>query len=312
MQAMNSILRGGRACFRWAALGAILLSESTAFVLNSRHRRDAIGRARWLQGICRRLLMSLRVRVGAMGPVPGGSLMVANHLGYLDVLVLGALRPTVFVAKREVADWPVFGWFARKAGTLFIDRERRRDVSRIGEQLGEVLQTGVNVVLFLEGTSTDGSGVLPFKSSLLEPALKFDWPVVPMALTYAVGQGQSVRREVCWWGDMTLVPHLWNLTTIPQIVARVSAGRPVPCASNRKELALRLHRCVAEMRGELLAAGVDEDAASWGPPEGLASFGFQRIAFGSPPDVGLSTATVRSRDGGNRSRCVFESTNADR
>jgi lyso-ornithine lipid O-acyltransferase len=192
----------------------------------------------------------LAVRVESRGEPAHGAVIVANHLSYLDILVIASLTPVVFVSKMEVRSWPLFGWFAEKAGTRFIDRNRRGDVARIGEEIGPVMAAGLTIVLFLEGTTTDGRDVLPFKASLLEPAVRNGWAVVPAGLDYAVPEGRSVENEVCWWGDMTLAPHLWNFTTLPWIRARVAWGGAVAVTDgvDRKELAAELRERVVGLR----------------------------------------------------------------
>ncbi len=170
----------------------------------------AAGRALWLQQSSRRLLRVLGIVPVQMGRAPSGGLLVSNHLGYLDVLVLSSLAPAVFVAKAEVRNWPVFGWFARQAGTVFVQRERRSRAGREADEIAERLEAGALVVLFPEGTSSDGRVVLPFKSSLLEPAVARGHPLAAAAIHYELDDGR-VDDEVCYWRDMTLVPHLLNL-----------------------------------------------------------------------------------------------------
>jgi len=238
-----------RGAGRLVALLAVIAAAALAYALRGRHRTDAKAKALWLQATCRRGLRALAVRVESRGEPVHGAVIVANHLSYLDILVLASLTPVVFVSKREVRGWPLFGWFAEKAGTRFIDRSRRGDVARIGEELEPLIAAGLAVVLFLEGTTTDGRDVLPFKPSLLEPAVRHGWHVVPAALDYAVPSGRSVECEVCWWGDMTLAPHLWNFTTLPWVRTRVAWGEPVTAAGERKVLAGTLRESVVRLRG---------------------------------------------------------------
>jgi lyso-ornithine lipid O-acyltransferase len=237
---------------RISALGWVALSSAVSFLLRPAHRRDPATRALWLQHACQRALRALHVTPTTTGESPRGSIIAANHLGYVDVLVLAATTPVVFVAKREIRGWPFLGWFALTAGTRFIDREKRGDVARVAAEFAPVLAGGVSVVLFLESTSTGGADVLPFKSSLLEPAAQNDWPVVPAAMSFAVPAGHSAANEVCWWGDMTLAPHLWNLATLPWIEARLAWGAPTR-GKNRKQLALDLHgACRSLLAGDAL------------------------------------------------------------
>jgi 1-acyl-sn-glycerol-3-phosphate acyltransferase len=182
--------------------------------------------------------------------VPKKGLLVSNHLSYLDILVLGAITPSVFVAKREVRSWPLFGWFARMAGTVFVRRDCRRDTIRVNWEIVRALQEKVLVVLFPEGTSSDGQTVLPFKSPLLASVTGKAHPVWAGFIDYALQEG-SVSKEVCYWRDMTLAPHLLNLLGKPAIAARVAVAR-CHCAleggRERKELAHRLRSSVLSLK----------------------------------------------------------------
>jgi 1-acyl-sn-glycerol-3-phosphate acyltransferase len=182
----------------------------------------------------------LNVEVDTHGPIPTSGLLVSNHLSYLDVLVLGALTPATFVAKREVKHWPVFGWFAALAGTVFVNRERRIQTGQAAKAIEAVLDRGQLIVLFPEGTSSDGTAVLPFKSSLLGPATKTICPLFAGVLQYEINDG-DVGEEVCYWKDMTFFPHLLNLLTKSHIVARVRLLPVKRTTTCRKALARQLH-----------------------------------------------------------------------
>lgn len=229
-------------------MGATLAWSAVDYAALGARRRDMAVKAAWLSRTCRHLLRALGIRVVAQGTATPGAVIVANHLSYLDIVVLSSLTPVVFVAKKEVRSWPVFGWFAAKAGTRFINREKRGDVSRIGEELGPVMAAGLGVVLFLEGTTSDGREVLPFRASLLAPAVAAGWRLVPAGINYSVPDGHSVEREVCWWGDMTLPPHLANVASLPWIEARVAWGEPVTAEGERKVLAEELRATVIRLR----------------------------------------------------------------
>ncbi len=239
-----------RATGRILTFAWVLLTEA---ILLAGCRGSLPARARWLQRTCRRSLRALGVRIHPLGEAPAGAIIVSNHVSYLDILVLAAIRPVVFVAKGEVRGWPVFGWFARCAGTRFIDRERRGDVARVVAEFAPAVSAGLGIVVFLEGTSTDGKVVRPFRSSLLSSAVAERWPVAPVALAYALPAGHDVATEVCWWGDMTLTPHLLHLFTLPRIDASVAWGEVVTAAGDRKELAATLHAHVTRLLA--LAAG---------------------------------------------------------
>jgi len=239
---------------RLASLGGVIVWGVSRYALLARHRRSAVDRAVWLQGVCRAVLRALRVEIELTGEAPRGGLICSNHLSYLDILVFSALQPVVFVSKKEVRHWPVFGWFAEKAGTRFIDRTKKTDVRRIAEELSPLVAQGLSIVVFLEGTTSDGRHVLPFRSSLLEPALQGGWPLAPTAISYESSSPFQPERDICWWGDMTLTPHLLRLASIPWIRARVVWGSFAEKATDRKTLAVRLREEVIYLKSSLSTA----------------------------------------------------------
>ncbi len=272
MQRLQRIVRSAR---RLLALGTVLAFYAAAFFALPSHRRSVAARARWLSQTSRAVLKAIGVRFSVVGQPSHGAVIVSNHLSYLDILVLAAQTPVVFVAKREVSDWLVFGWFARMAGTQFIDRTRRADVTRVGAQFSPALENGVAIALFLEGTSSGGREVLPFKSSLLAPIVDARLPVAPVAISYVVPPGHAATTEVCWWGDMTLTPHLLNLLSLPRVHAFVGWGKPVHGATDRKELAAIVHgRVVAMHRAMSGCADAPTDATTLQPMENATPPGF--------------------------------------
>jgi 1-acyl-sn-glycerol-3-phosphate acyltransferase len=230
------------AFFSLVALAEILI---TIPFIQSLHRTNS--RARWLNRWCRFAVRVLGVRLKVTGPIPNRGLLVCNHLSYLDVLVLSSVAPCVFVAKRDVAGWPLFGWLALAAGTIFVDRSSRLAAPRGVDSMREAIEGGAVVVLFAEGTSSDGATVLPFKSALLEPALQSHCRITAGAIDYLLNNG-SVADEVCYWRDMTLVPHLLNLFTKPEIGAKLAFAPLIGRPRNRKELSRALREQVAAMR----------------------------------------------------------------
>ncbi len=206
-----------------------------------------VARALWLHRSARRFLRIFGLAVQVSGPIPVGGLLVCNHLSYLDILVLGSSAPAVFVAKRDVKHWPVFGWFARLAGTIFVSRERRMQAGRFADELETVLNRGMLVILFPEGTSSDGRTVLPFKSSLLEPAVRQTHPLSAGLIRYELDDG-DMAEEVCYWKDMTLVPHLINLFSKRGVRASVRFTQLREGSADRKQLARQLHAEVLRMK----------------------------------------------------------------
>ena len=199
-----------------------------------------MARAVWLQQTSRRVLKIVRMQMSGAGNVPSRGLLVCNHLSYLDVLVISALTPSRFVAKSEVRNWPVFGWFARLAGTIFVERNIRSHAAQSAQDIGAALADGSLVVLFPEGTSSGGETVLPFKSSLLEPAARNLHPLTAGLIGYELTDG-DVSEEVCYWKDMTLLPHLINLLSKRTIHAFFHFTETRQQAMDRKVLARQLH-----------------------------------------------------------------------
>lgn len=211
-------------------------------------RRRSLWQQRWARGFSR--IVGLRVH--HHGTPPAAGMIVSNHLSYLDILAYGALVPCVFVAKKEVASWPALGLLARMAGTIFVDRTRRTKVGDANLRITEALQAGNIVILFAEGTSSDGRTVLPFRSALLEPAALSHCTVVPAAIRYHLEDG-SVPDEVCYWRDMTLLPHLLNLFSKDSVRADVAFGTGETGSLNasRKAITRELRARVSELHSSL-------------------------------------------------------------
>jgi 1-acyl-sn-glycerol-3-phosphate acyltransferase len=198
----------------------------------------------WGRTMCAILGVERDVR-GAI-PKDGVFLVAANHLSYLDILVLGSLYPSLFVAKDEIATWPVFGWVARAAGTLFIDRNDARDVVRAGREMSEHLALGVALTIFPEGRATSGAEVLPFLPSLLEPAAKAGVPCWAASLTYETpGSTFSPATTICWYDRSSFPAHFVRLSGLKRIVARVHFAPAPVSSSSRKELAKALQERVS-------------------------------------------------------------------
>jgi 1-acyl-sn-glycerol-3-phosphate acyltransferase len=204
-------------------------------------------RALWLQKCARRILRVFGVKLDISGELPHEGLLVCNHLGYLDILVIASLVSARFISKREVRNWPIFGALAHLAGTLFVDREKRGSAARSGAELREALEAGELVVLFPEGTSSGGAQVLPFKSALLEPVAHTTYSLSAGFIQYSLPKG-SVPDEVCYWRDMTLFPHLLNLLGKREISARIAFTRVQKAAVDRKQLARQLHSEVVRLK----------------------------------------------------------------
>ncbi len=187
--------------------------------------------------------MGIRLDLPPVGReiAPGPFLVVANHLSYVDIAVLGFLFPGRFVAKSEIARWPVVGWLARLGGTIFLRQARRRELVRVGEEIGRTLAAGVGVVLFPEGRASRGARIERLHPGLLESAARQELACLAVALGYETpGEPWAPAASVCWWGGMGFWPHLWNLLGMKEVSARVRWTLEPIRASDRKELAERL------------------------------------------------------------------------
>jgi len=233
----------GRFC--WFAVEVTL--AILAFGWHCAFRPSLAERARWLHRASRRHLRIFRVTTDVGGLIPLRGLLVCNHLSYLDVLVLSSITPAVFVAKREIRGWPLFGPLASWAGTLFVDRERRTAVKQVNDAIELLLKQDVLVVLFPEGTSSDGQTVLPFKSSLLEPAAQSSHPLFVGLVQYRLEDG-DVGEEICYWRDMVFFPHLINLASKRSIRAAVRFAPADRAGADRKELARQLRSGILQLK----------------------------------------------------------------
>lgn len=209
------------------------------------------GRARWINLVFRAwsklFLALLRVRVTRAGPPPTAPFfLVVNHLSYMDIPLLASCTDAAFIAKAEIAGWPIFGPICRLAGTVFIDRTLKRDIPRVLRKIDKRLSHGQGVVLFPEGTSSAGAEVRPFRPSLLEAAAQAGYPVSFASLAYRTPPGEKpAHLAVCWWGDMAFGKHFLELLAVPRFDAWLTFGAEPITDGDRKRLAQRLHGAVA-------------------------------------------------------------------
>lgn len=223
-------------------------------------RGTLLQRGQWRQRWCIRIVRYLGLQSAVSGVVPQRGLMVANHISYLDVLVLGALTPAAFVAKKEVRRWPVIGACCAMGGTLYLDRESPRAVAAINRRIADAFAQNVPVVVFPEGTTTAGDQLLPLHTALFQAAVQRCVPIIPTALTYHhAGGALTIRERIAYWGDMTLLPHLHSLMKLRGITADVRFRATSVPARTRAEAAML---CEMELR-RMLGSTTDlrEDAA---------------------------------------------------
>jgi 1-acyl-sn-glycerol-3-phosphate acyltransferase len=188
----------------------------------------------------------MKIKVIGSPPAPP-FFLVCNHLSYTDVPALRAVVNGVFVAKGEIESWFLAGKICRDMGTIFINRNNRRDIPRAGNEIVKRLEQGEGVIVFPEGTSTKGETVLPFNSSFLEFAAQKNLPVFYASITYATPLNSvKASDSVSWWDDKTFGEHLWYLFQVHEFKAIINFGEEPIFDSNRKELARILWEKVNE------------------------------------------------------------------
>lgn len=230
-------LRPG-AIARLGGLGLCTLVLLPAQVLAIRLGRRSAAIPRLFHRLTCRCL-DVKVTVKGAPPPPGsGGLIVASHVSWLDISVIGAQRPLSFVAKSEVAGWPLIGFLSRLQRTVFIDRQRRAATADVAAEMGARLAGGEAVVLFAEGTTGDGTRVLPLRSSLLGAAHQAlgngaagDITIYPLAITYTgfhgMAGGRVERNALGWYGDTELAPHLKAILNTGAIDVELAWGEPI-------------------------------------------------------------------------------------
>ena len=191
--------------------------------------------------------VELQVRGGV--PVVGPVLLVSNHISWLDILVLHAARHCRFISKADIAHWPLVGTLATAAGTLYITRESRRDALRVVHHMADCLRAGDVLAVFPEGTTGDGSAVLPFHANLLQAAIATDVPVVPIGLKFLNARTALPSYAPCFIGDDTLVGSVWRTLCAQDLVAVVQFGAAQHCTGrDRRSWAVNLRETVIALR----------------------------------------------------------------
>ena len=254
----HSLLRALR-CLRAMLALAGLLALAVVWVrvpAHSRMRR-ALPVAGW------RLLLAgfgIRIRYHGAPADPAGALIVANHVSWTDIMVLGRLLDAGFIAKAEIAGWPVLGALAQRYGCLFIARERRTAAHALASEMHDYPQ-GAGLVLFAEGTTGLGDSVLPFNSGLFATGPR--WPCVqPVTIAYRRADGSALsaqmQRRIAWIGDDALLPHALALAASGRIVAEVWF-EPSFVPENRKHAALVSRQLIAD---RLAGLAMEDQAAA--------------------------------------------------
>lgn len=268
-----------RTCLRLARAGLHLLwavlTVCSVFPWASVRRRRRL-KSRW----SRQLLEILGVRLSLVGPAPAAGLLVSNHISWLDIYALNAMAPTSFVAKSEVQAWPLIGWLSRKAETIFLQRGSRAAAMRTKTTLVGELRRGSCVGLFAEGTTSDGSGVLPFHSALFQAAVDAEARVIPTAIRYT-DRARALATAPAYVGQTTLWQCLLRIADADGLTAVVVFLPSIAAAGGeRRQLAERAHRLVSKALADQLETAVEvlDDA-------GAAVHPIAAIDVGQPIDL---------------------------
>ena len=216
-------------------VGAGVATTLFVFPLVSPSRKRALVK-RWSRRLLRILAVEPRVH-GELGTRNGNVMVVANHISWLDIFVLNSVHPVRFVAKSELAAWPIIGAMIRGAGTLFVERTKRRDTHRVNDRVAKVLADGDVVAIFPEGTTTDGLDMLPFKSSLLQPIVDAQGHVQPVAIRYRTPDG-ALSVAPAYVGETTFAASFWEVCGARALTVELIATAALPARdSHRRTLA---------------------------------------------------------------------------
>ncbi len=200
---------------------------------------------RWNFGLME--ILNIKIRLSGVAPDLSvqNMLLVANHVSWLDIYLLNAVRPVRFVSKIEVLSWPVVGWLAKKTGTLFIDRSKRHDIARVNHEMSSVLSSGGCVAVFPEGTTSDGSILRPFHASLLQPAVHSQSQVWPVAIRYTHADG-SLNMAPAYIDELTFGDSLLLILSQAVIYVKVEFMPPIAAhGKTRRELARDAQHAIA-------------------------------------------------------------------
>jgi lyso-ornithine lipid O-acyltransferase len=277
---------------RWVKLAAILslwalyfglvaLAHVWITLLRLPNRWKIISRVARSFTLLLRTILDIKVTVAGDDAQleKGGYVIIANHVSYVDGIILGSLFPVIFVSKREVKSWPIIGQWTMLCGTIFVHRQRKELITLLIAEMSRKLNQEANILLFPEGTSTNGERMLPFQTAPLAAPLKNRSIIVPVTLTYKSIEDEPVspanRDRVYWYADMDFLTHFWRLLSLRSLEAIVTIQPRIECfryeddSNGRRKLA---EDCYNGVIGRPVAADSSEDeSGAEGPPNLLSS-----------------------------------------
>ncbi|MBI1289749.1 hypothetical protein GC173_00700 [bacterium] len=238
----NPLLAGTRAvlliiCTIW---NLIALFTRQALGGPARRRRIALEQGRrWATTMTK----ILGVRWHTTGPTPPPvSLLAPNHLGYGDILPMMAATPCMVMTRTEITTWPFIGFVVRAADIPVIQRKQSRDLKVVAELVAERLRAGFPLCVFLEGTSTGGDRVLPFRAPVVQGVVESGQPIVPVGLRWSGPEGLLLAEDVAYWKDHEFLPHLWRFLGLRGLTLEIRFGDPIPTAGSDRKAVLRQSR----------------------------------------------------------------------
>ena len=194
--------------------------------------------------------IAIKLIVKGSPPVAGPMLLAANHISWVDIVVMHATRHCRFVSKDEIRRWPLVSTLANAADTLYITRESRRDAMRVVHQMAQCLHDGDVLAIFPEGTTGDGTSLLPFHANLLQAAISADAPILPVALQFVDGRTGAISFAPCYVGDDTLWQSLWRTLSASNVQAVVQFGTAeLSQGRDRRTWAADLRETITKLRG---------------------------------------------------------------
>jgi 1-acyl-sn-glycerol-3-phosphate acyltransferase len=212
----------------------------TALVLPFTKKSWRLTLTRWW---CKSLLNCFNIKVIAHGTLPDAdtfnTMFVANHISWVDIHSINSIIPLRFIAKIEVESWPVFGYLVSKSGTLFINRNIRKDAARIIEMTTTSLADGDNVCFFPEGTTTDGTHILPFKSSIVQAAINTKAKICPVAIFYPLPD-KKPNIEMAYAGETTMAESMLQVLNLKEPIVELQFLAPIDCEGLTRQAATKL------------------------------------------------------------------------
>jgi 1-acyl-sn-glycerol-3-phosphate acyltransferase len=268
----------------WATGGTILLVALFALPLQILSLKLKLRTARWIPLVFHRAvarIMGLRVHLVARPSADRPMLILSNHVSWIDIVALGSVMPLSFVAKAEIAEWPVFGLMAKLQRSVFVDRSRRNDTGKVNAEIADRLTEGDPIVLFAESTTSDGNRILPFRSALVGAAQETILSggvgkhvcLQPVSLAYTTRDGLPTgrmgRAHIGWYGDMAMLPHLAGILRGGPLDVEVHFGKPLAfdAGSDRKSVTRVAENEVRRLMAEALTGRKDRSMPAPAPPD---------------------------------------------